>query len=441
MTRKEILVLIAVLGLALPAAADDAEHGLITNPKLGMLIPTVYGPEGLIVDSLAVLPDGSTHAAHFNSAFQSEFGQFNVALATQLLTVPFPSPASGYTYAFDESLGVFTRSTQSFGPILTERAETIGKGKFTFGFAYQRFKFDSIEGIDLGTVPAVFTHDDFQLGGGRADVVNTVNDIQADFSRFIAFFTYGLSDHFDISAAIPIVDASLRATSRTEVVRVGTAANPAVHFFQTAQGEIGDSREFLASGSASGLGDVLLRFKGTAPKSGPTRLGFLADVRFPTGDEEDLLGSGAWGVKPLVVLSWELGRFSPHVNVGYQWNGESVLGGDIASGRKEDMPDQFLYAGGADVGVHKNVTLVVDLIGQKVVDAPRLVRETFTAADGRTFDQVSFERGSYYINDLAVGVKVSAGGSLLLDVNVLFRLDSAGLRTDISPLVGFEYSF
>ena len=102
---------------------------------------------------LAVLPDGSTHAAHFNSAFQEEFTQFNVALATQLLTVPFPSPASGYTYTFDESLGVFTRSTQSFGPILTERAETIGKGKFTFGFAYQRFRFDSIEGVDLGAVP------------------------------------------------------------------------------------------------------------------------------------------------------------------------------------------------------------------------------------------------------------------------------------------------
>jgi hypothetical protein len=443
MTRKAILVLVAVLGLPLVAASDDDGHADsgIANPKLGMLIPTIYGPEGLIVDSLAVLPSGETHAAHFNSAFQSEFGQFNVALATQLLTVPFPSPASGYTYTFDESLGVFTRSTQSFGPILTERAETIGKGKFTFGFAYQRFKFDSIEGVDLETVPAVFTHDDFQLGGGRSDIVNTVNNIEADFSRFIAFFTYGLSEHFDISAAIPIVDATLRATSSTQIVRVGTASNPAVHFFQNGQGGFGDTREFNTSGSASGLGDVLLRLKGTAPKSGPTRLAFLADVRFPTGDEEDLLGSGAWGVKPLVVLSWELGRFSPHVNVGYQWNGESVLGGDIATGVKADMPDQFLYAGGADIGVHKNLTVVVDLIGQKVVDAPRLVRQTYTAADGSTFDQVGFERGSYYVNDLAVGAKISAGGSLLLDVNVLFRLDSAGLRTDISPLVGFEYSF
>jgi hypothetical protein len=443
MKAKALLVALALLALPLVATADDDGHdaGPISNPKLGMLIPSIYGDGGLIVDSLSVLPDGSTHAGHFNSAFQQEFTQFNVALATQLLTVPFPSPASGYTYEFDESLGVFTRSTQSFGPILSERAETIGKGKFTFGFAYQRFKFDSIEGVSLGSVPAVFTHDDFELGGGRSDVVNTVNEIQADFSRFIAFMTFGITEHLDVSAAVPIVDASLRATSHTQVVRVGTASNPSIHYFDDGQGAIGDTRDFDASGSASGLGDILLRLKATAPRSGPTRLAFLTDVRFPTGDEEDLLGSGAWGVKALVVVSWELGRFSPHLNVGYQWNGESILGGDITSGQKADMPDQFLYAGGVDVGVHKNLTLVADLIGQKVVDAPRLVQQTFTAADGSTFDQVGFERGSYYVNDLSVGLKVRAGGSLLLDVNLLIRLDDAGLRADFSPLVGFEYSF
>lgn len=443
MRRKTFAVLLAAVALAVPALADhpEDEGGAIADPKLGQIIPLIYGPDGLIVDSQATLPDGSTHSAHFNSSFQQEFTQFNVALATQLLTVPFPSPASGYTYEFDESLGVFTRSTQSFGPILTERAETIGKHKFTFGFAYQRFKFDAIEGIDLDEVPAVFTHDDFQLGGGRADVVNTANSIQADFSRFIGFFTYGITDSLDVSAAVPIVDASVRAVSDARVVRVGTSSNPAVHYFDDGQGNFGDFRQFDVGGSASGLGDILLRVKGTAPQSGPTRLGFLTDVRFPTGDEEDLLGSGAWGVKPLIVLSWSLGRFSPHINVGYQWNGESVLAGDIADGRKADMPDQFLYAGGADIGVHKNVTLVVDLIGQKVVDAPRLVKDTFVAADGTELDQVGFERGSYYVNDLSLGMKVNAGGSLLLDINLLIRLDDAGLRADFSPLVGFEYSF
>jgi hypothetical protein len=32
-------------------------------------------------------------------------------------------------------------------------------------------------------------------------------------------------------------------------------------------------------------------------------------------------------------------------------------------------------------------------------------------------------------------------GRLLLDANVIFKLNDAGLRDNVSPLVAFEYSF
>ena len=41
------------------------------------------------------------------------------------------------------ALGVFQRTTQSFGPILAERAETVGARRVSFGFASQRFTFDT----------------------------------------------------------------------------------------------------------------------------------------------------------------------------------------------------------------------------------------------------------------------------------------------------------
>ena len=435
MLRKLVLVAAGVVCLPLAAFAQSG------GPKLGLLIPSIYGPDGLIVDSLARLPDGSTHAAHFNAAFQTEFGQFNVALATQLLTVPFPSPASGYTYTFDETLGVYSRSTQSFGPILTDRAETIGKGKFTTGFTYQSFRFDTIEGVPLDSVPAVFTHDDAQLGGGRSDVVVTRNQIDVEVSRFIAFFSYGLTDRFDVSAAIPVVDTRLGAVSDAQIDRVGTAANPLVHFYEQGGGEVGNTRRYQVSGGATGIGDILLRLKGTPVKGGTTALGVLLDVRFPTGDEENLLGSGAWGVKPVLAASWSLGRVSPHLNLGYQWNGKSILAGDIETRTKAALPDQLLYAGGLDIGVSKAVTLVVDVLGQRVSDAPRLVRTTFKAADGSTLDQVGFEKGTLSIHDAAVGLKVNVVGRLLLEANVMFKLDDAGLRDKVSPLVAFEYGF
>src|SRR5438477_5018335 len=150
--RRRILVA-AASALLLSAGAARADE------KLAFLIPHLFGPTGLVVDSEARLPNGQTHSAHFNSAFQAEFTQFNVALASQLTGLPIPSPASGFTYTLDPTLGLFNRSTRSFGPLLSERAETIGKGKLSTGLHYQRFTFDEIEGVDLGNVPAVFTHD------------------------------------------------------------------------------------------------------------------------------------------------------------------------------------------------------------------------------------------------------------------------------------------
>src|SRR5439155_9832213 len=133
-------------------------------------------------------PSGEPPSAPFNSQFQTEFTQFNVSLASQLAAIPLPSPASGFTYSRDPGLGVLKRSTQSFGPIYTERADTIGKHKFSVGINYQRFAFHTIEGVDLGAVPAVFTHDN-PAPGGRADVVSTQNSIDISVDQATALFT------------------------------------------------------------------------------------------------------------------------------------------------------------------------------------------------------------------------------------------------------------
>jgi hypothetical protein len=53
--------------------------------------------------------------------------------------------------------------------------------------------------------------------------------------------------------------------------------------------------------------------------------GFLADVRFPTGSEEDFQGSGEYAVRGLMVVSGRFGDFSPHLNGGYLWRSEKSL--------------------------------------------------------------------------------------------------------------------
>jgi hypothetical protein len=408
--------------------------------KLAWLIPNLYGPSGLVVDSEAVLPTGHTHSAHFNSAFQAEFSQLNIALVSQLASVPLPSPASGYTYAFDPQAGVFVRSTQSFGPILTDRAETIGRGRWSLGFSYQRFAFDSIEGVDLAAVPAVFTHDD-PTAGGRDDVVTTVNSVDLRVAQFTAFVTYGVSSRLDVSLAVPVVRVDLDVVSDATIRRIGTAEYPLVHFFRSPSADYGTSRRFAGSGSARGLGDVLLRVKATAVKRGADGLALGADLLLPTGDEEDLLGSGTLGVRPFLALS-SVHRVSPHFDLAYLWSGRSILAGNVLTGQKDGLPHQVVSSLGADMRIGRRLTLSVDVLGRRLIDSPRLESVAFSTLDGHaSYPNIRFRRGSQTRLDGSAGVKWNAFGKVLVDANVQFKLNDAGVRDRLTPLVGIEYSF
>ncbi len=438
--RRTALLLIALVGLSAPAAAQTRTTTLAT------VFRNLFGPNGLTVNSDSVLPDGSTHSAHFNGAFQSNFTQFNIALASQLTSLPLPSPASGFTYRFDASTGTFVRSTPSFGPILTERADTIGHGRFSFGFTHQFYSFDELEGIDLSAVPAVFTHDDYQLGGGRADVVTTSNAIDASVKQWTGALTYGLSDRLDLSVAVPVVETHLAVTSAATIQRVGTLGATTVHFFRDpdASGGIGSERTFALGGSASGLGDLIIRVKGLLLREGHRGLAAGLDVRAPTGDERNLLGSGTVGLRPFIAFSSAYRTLSPHVNVAYQWNGSSVLAGDLETGSKGEVPDQLQMAGGVDVGVSERVSVTADWLGRRVINSPRVVVSDFTAvgpAGPASFDDIFFSKGSFWSSSASVGMKANVAGQLLVDFNLRFTLDHNGLTDRVTPLLGLEYGF
>ena len=434
-----------IIGLLLILGAWNAEAQ--TRPtRLASVFSDLFGPNGLVVNSEDVLPDGSTHSAHFNSTFQSNFSQFNIALASQLTALPLPSPASGFTYRFDAATGTFVRSTRSFGPILTDRAETIGRGRFAFGYNFQFYSFDQLEGLDLSSIPAVFTHDDRQLGGGRTDVVTTRSSIDISVGQWTGALTYGLTDRLDVSLAVPVNHTTLHVSSAAQIERLGTASSPIVHFFRDpdAPDGIGRNRIFEAGGSASGLGDVVVRAKGAIVRQGTRGLALGLDLRLPTGDERNLLGSGATGLKPFAAYSAAFGRVSPHFNVAYQWNGKSVLGGDVETGVKEDLPDQLLYAFGADIGVNDRFSMTLDWLGRRAFDSPRVRVRPFLAegpnASG-TFDDIEIFHESFWASSAALGFKANLRGSFLVDFNLRFTTGSDGLTDRVTPLIGIEYGF
>jgi hypothetical protein len=166
------------------------------------------------------------------------------------------------------------------------------------------------------------------------------------------------------------------------------------------------------------------------------------DVRLPTGDEMNLLGSGAPGLQPFAIWSATYQSISPHVNAAYRWNGSSVLAGNPSTGESGDFPDQASYSVGADVAVNPRLTIAFDVLGRYLIDAERLRLDEFHGLDGRsTFPNIVFERDSYHALSGAIGLKGNLFGRLLVDVNLLFALDDNGLRDKVTPLVGLEYSF
>jgi hypothetical protein len=436
------IVNVALLCLLLAAPAAAQSH----PTRLATLFEDIFGPNGLVLSSDDVQLDGTNHAAHFNSAFQSEFRLVNIALTSQLAAIPLPSPGSGFTYTFDSGSGTFVRSTRSFGPILAERGETIGRGRLAVNFAYQSFTFDHLDGVPLVAVPAVFRHDNAQLGGGRTDVVATMNTIESTVNQFSGAVTFGVTDRFDVSLAVPVVNTRLALLSNATIHRVGTGSNLAVHYFKdpNAIGGYGSSQQYFSEDSASGIGDLVIRAKTTLMKEGPRAFGAGIDVRLPTGDEQNLLGAGAAGVRPFAAFSSAWGPFAPHANVGYQWNGKSVLAGDVIGDVKADLPDQFVYAVGTDLSVNERFSVVFDWLGQRVLDSPRLLTTTFTAtgvAGTVTLPDITFEQVSYWSSAASIGFKANIAGRVLLDFNMRFRVSDNGLVDRVAPLMGVEWSF
>ncbi len=403
--------------------------------------------------TLAEPPPGSpfpSHAHHFvGDASLVPLEQLNSELATQLSTFPLASSAGGFTYRLDPALGVFTRATDSFGPIYADRADTIGKGKFAIGVNFSHFSFNRIDDIGLRSegVAIVLTHQDIPPAGCclrpfvEGDVITTKTflKIQTDITAFAV--SYGVTDRLDVGAAIPVVKVQIEARTDATIDKLATGANSStvgIHLFPSGE----DSETFQQSGSASGVGDVVLRAKYRAVSDARAGLAFGLDVRLPSGEERDLLGTGATEIKGFLIGSAHLGTFSPHVNGGYTW-----------SSRNGTIPDEIDYAAGFDWALSPRLTFVVDALGRTLRNS-QVLREVDTVFQynvNPNTDPVDLH--STTLRQLvatqqdatsllgSVGFKINPVGNLLVTVNGLFNLNNRGLQARFSPLVGLDYSF
>jgi hypothetical protein len=517
-TRAAVLAVFGLVASALDAAAQSpvTHNGPLATMIPDVLVTTIKLATGAPVraSNTPVIP----HEAHFNvlndlsltrpnssssNAVATAAG-VNRALASQFATFPLGSSSGGFTWNFEQSTGAYTRASQSFGPLFAERALTVGRNRFGLGFNYQHTSYKSFEGQSLedGSIRFYLPHTDCCPGATapnglltlpfEGDVVEASVDLQASTDTFTVFATYGVTDRWDVGVAIPISHIQMDLTLNAEIMHFSTGIYPAVHVFEN-----GTNRAaYPTTGSATGLGDMVLRTKYLVARGRGAQIAAALDLRVPTGDADNLLGTGTTQGKVYAILSTGGGAFAQHVNIGYTFSGSGSLDRYLPTGLADgtrvgtvtiggtngnfpsaqelstsifgDAPaisDEVNFTAGVEWAATGRLTVIGDIVGRSLLDAGRYEPSTKTvqynrcAASDNCFDVASggpFTSTTYEGRELremtlesgnvnqfygTAGFKLNPGGNFLVGASVLFPLTDRGLKSRYTTVVGVEYAF
>ena len=456
--------------------------GTTSAQSLSRLVPNLVFAEVTLAPGPTITPPipGTPHTAHF-SPFNPLFGidaptqailedQLRQVPAlirqanSQLATFPIGSSSGGFTYRFSPELGTFIRSSESFGPLLAERALTLGRGQFSYGTVFQHMSFDKFEDLRLRNPEIVFYYphndccpgqspfgvpvgDDSLLNPSfEGDILENALTLNLRTDTLAFFATAGISDALDIGAVVPIVQVKLDAAVRRRIIRFATETNPLVHSFDNAGA---DTLTSSASDSAVGVGDVLLRTKYQffAGEGGALALG--GEVRLPTGDETELLGTGTVQGRIALLATAMVGAASFHGNFGYTASGSAS---DDALVNFVPAPSNELnYALSFDVVVNPRVTAVFEVVGRRLTDVERVIAQPVnvrfatlvepTVVRSAILPGLGTRVGDMNLMLGAGGLKVNLGRTLLLNGAVLFPLSDNGLHNRTTASIGVDYTF
>lgn len=394
--------LLAVAGLSLISSSALAD-------KLNTLIPGLYGGDGITLAGVEGGPFPS-HAPHFLVETADSFNRLNDVISAQIGAIPFASSGAGFAFRYDEDLGTFVQVAKSFGPIFAERADTIGKGRFNANVSFTGFKYDEFLGNDLNKLLVVTLHDadtippDDARTSFELDTVDININLDININALVFAGTYGVTDRLDIGFLIPVSDVDVQVGARAVVTKSPDNPIPVdVHTF-----EDGPESQFdRASGNATGLGDILLRAKYHWVKGDGHNLAAALQFKSASGDEKEFLGTGDNTLRSLLIYSRTFGPFTPHVNLGYEFN-------------LDDSDQNSLeYAAGFDVGTQK-ITFAMSVLGSREISGDGIAD---TIVNG------------------AAGIKWNPFGNYILTANVLVPLNDDGLRSDIISTLAFERNF
>ena len=389
------------------------------------------------------------HGTHFIPSAAAENGSIigfvSGALAASLANVPIGATTSGETFRFEGGVPVSTAT--SAGPIFAERGQTLGRGRVLAGVNRSSFAFSTLRGRPLSDIGLTFTHENVDFAGCAAEnggndcarfgvptLENEVMEFTLDLDISVdvtsLYTTFGVTDRLDVGVVVPMLQTSLRGRSTAQIVPFGGPT--AVHFFAGTPSDPVLQASRVSDGSVFGVGDVATRVKYNAYQSDRTAIAFIADARFPTGDVEDLLGSGKFALRSLAIVSSSFANFSPHVNAGFLYRAGDQLNHAV------------LATAGFDHLLGPRVTLAADVVSELQVGTSKLALPrpvTFEEPFRRTVNPTSIPDIRDDIVNGSFGLKFTASRNLLVVTNALIPLNRGGLRATQTWTMGIEYAF
>jgi len=348
--------------------------------------------------------------ASFSIGAVEGINRLNEQIAAEIGGVPFSSSVTGFSFKFDPILDDFVSTVGSLGPMVAELPGTIGKGKFNLNVSYTYLSYSTFSRRDLSSLAVIARQDPNVVGFPdireqfETDVVAIEMDLDISTQIVALSGTYGIFDRLDAGVLLPVAFVDLDLESEARVIHgSGNTLFPNVHSF----GPTAENPVDTASGNASGISDILFRAKYHLVKGDGVNLAAATRVQLGTGDRDDFLGTGDNAIRPFMNGAMTFGRFTPHVNFGYEFNLD----------RDERSSAEYLL--GFDFGTAKYA------ISGEFVCSHEL------NGDGLRDDIV----------DTAWGFKWNPTRQLLVGLKTGFKMNDAGLRSTIATTLSVEYGF
>jgi hypothetical protein len=435
-----------LVGLTLTAGTLDAQ-GL--REKISELFIFTSGKDPLFLGGSAGSDSATAlHADHFIPSAVADNGTLisfiGNAISQNVANLPVSATSGGSTFRFEG--GVPVPTSGSPGSVFGERAQTLGKGRVFIGANVNRLHFETLRGVSLNGIQLVFTHEnvtgpacDSLVGASctpygvpthENDVINVRLALDIDMTVNAFFVSFGLLDRVDIGVVLPIVSTSLRGTSEAQIVPFG--GTTAQHFFGGTPANPVLTTSRFVEGSATGIGDIATRVKVNVSRSDRTSFSVLGDVRFPTGSQDDLLGSGHIAARALGVLSARFGAFAPHANIGYLYRSGGLQNNAV------------LATVGFDHLMAPWATMAVDVVSELQVGESKMRLPgpvTYDLPFRRTIDVTNLPNQRDDLIDGSFGFKFTTHAGIILVANTRWPLNRGGLRPNVLWTAGLEYNF